>query len=340
LRKEFSAKSFRVVDAFQGAAAVSFQQWRLRPSISRAWMWSYRGSDTLSRRLNAAIESSGDRGPFLQVGTLVRISSRLGPHFMRTDMTIPQARRANHFAVSALSASALREAEDVQRDVLAEAEHVFAASNWTASSLIEDFGVSASRVSVVYTGGNLPILTHIKEDRCDKEILFVGLDWERKGGPLLLEAFRIVKEQHPDSTLRVVGCSPQVNQPGVRIEGRLEKSDRAQYDRLLRCYLRAACFCLPTLFDPFPNVIVEASSVGLPSVAFDNGSRREAILHGETGLLVQETDPRALAAALCEILEDPSRSQRMGAAAKAFAELNFSWERAIESIGTIIRLKV
>jgi glycosyltransferase involved in cell wall biosynthesis len=299
-------------------------------------MWSARGSDILSNRLDKVIQNCGDAGAFLQVGTLVRISSSHGPHLMRTDMTIPQACRAQHFAVSGLSKQAIAKAVRQQSEILHGATHVLAASRWTAESLLRDFDISPHRLSVVYTGGGLRIPHSANESRIRREILFVGFDWERKGGPLLYDAFLRVRKRFTDATLRIVGCRPRIRHPSVFVEGRLDKGDPLQYEQLIRCYLRASCFCLPSLFDPFPNVIIEASSAGLPTVAINNGSRQEAVRHGETGLLVESSDPECLAEALCNLLKDPQRCSTMGVAARHYTRSNFSWQRALDLIGAAV----
>ena len=334
LGEEFSAKLIKPGDALRGAFGFGRKNGKLRPIIRRAWMWSRRGGDLLTRRLDAEIRRSGYRGAFLQVGTLVRVAPELGPHCMLTDMTIAQARRAKFFSIADLSDRQLDEAERIQHEILAEAKHVFTHSQWTADSIIRDCGVDSSCVTPVYAGANLVIPEGVTEQRSDNRILFVGIDWERKGGPLLLDAFRILRKRLPEAELHIVGCSPAVKDAGVNVVGYLDRRDPAQYERLIRLYLGTACFCLPTLFDPFPNAIIEAASVGAPAVAIDNGSRREAIEDGKTGLLVATADPEPLADALHAMLSDPERCHSMGQAALQRSRELFTWEQVVRRIGT------
>jgi len=122
-----------------------------------------------------------------------------------------------------------------------------------------------------------------------KNILFVGIDWKRKGGPVLLEAFRRVRHAHPEATLTIVGRSPEVTQPGVEVVGRLPLIEVARY------YRSASIFCLPTLNEPFGLVLLEAFSYGLPIVATRIGAIPEIVEDGESGYLVgpQNTDELA-----------------------------------------------
>lgn len=339
LRKEFSAKSMRATDVFRGAMALGWANGKLKPSVRRSWLWSNSGIDTLSDRLDHTIRAAGDRGPFLQVGTLVRIDPALGPHLMRTDMTIAQARRAGRqFAVSQLGDRHMDAAERVQAEVVNSAAQVMAASRWVADSLRKDCGVPADRITVLYPSPGLTLTPGVTGpvNKSGREILFVGIDWERKGGPLLYDAFTRVHRELPDATLRIVGCRPNLQHPAVRIEGLLDKRDPAQAERLTRCYLEAACFCLPSLFEPFGIALTEAASVGLPAVSIDEGARNEAIVHGVTGALAAEPTADALAAALIHVLADPQRTQRYGRAAREYAGEHFSWDVAVATIGRVL----
>ena len=336
VRREFSSKDLRTADVLRGAFAPRALVPVPRFSVSRRWMWGRSGNATLSDRLNRAIAASGDRGSFLEVGTLVRIDPSLGPHYQLTDMTIAQARRSGHFAVGKLPGSFIADAEKLQQEILTSARHVFTLSEWTAASVRDDCGVPGERVTVVYAGSNLHVPLHVSAFRREHEILFVGMDWARKGGPLLLEAFRSVRRVFPAATLRVVGCDPGLREPGVRIEGLLDRRDPAQFDLLCQAYLEASCFCLPSTFDPFPNAIIEAMSLGLPAVAFDTGSRREAVVDGETGFLARDGDVGDLARAITQLFEDPERRRVMGEQARKRVERDFTWGRVVERIGTVI----
>jgi glycosyltransferase involved in cell wall biosynthesis len=308
-----------------------------KPIISRAWMWSERGQRVLSDRFGAMLKQSGDRGAFLQIGTLVEVAPEFGPHFMLTDMTIPQALQQGMFEVGEMTPAQQKAAVAVQRRVLRSASHIFVLSDWCKASMVRDFGLEPDKVSTVYAGSNLVLPERVIEPKLDHEVLFVGIDWERKGGPLLLDAFKMVRAELPSATLRIVGCRMKTEQPGVRCEGFLDKKDPAQYELLQRCYLRASVFCLPSRFDPFPNVLIEAASAGLASVAIDNGSRREAVIDGVTGILAPQATSRCLADALLKILRNPRRLREMGDAARAHAERNFTWDRVVEKIRAAVQ---
>jgi glycosyltransferase involved in cell wall biosynthesis len=155
-------------------------------------------------------------------------------------------------------------------------------------------------------------------------VLFVGIDWERKGGPLLLDAFRRVRAARPSARLVIVGCTPEVTDEGVEVVGYLDKDDAADRTRLLDLYAGATCFALLSDLDPFPNVILEAAYLGVPAVSTNEGSRPELIVDGETGLLV-DRDVDEIAAAIVDLLADAGRADAMGRAAQRRVEERFTW---------------
>ena len=84
--------------------------------------------------------------------------------------------------------------------------------------------------------------------------------------------------------------------------------------------------------DPFPNAALEAAAAGVPVVAAAHGGLPEMIRDGETGLLVDPGDPRALAAGLRSLVDDPARAAALGAAAAADVTARFSAERMLAAV--------
>jgi glycosyltransferase involved in cell wall biosynthesis len=108
-------------------------------------------------------------------------------------------------------------------------------------------------------------------------------------------------------------------------------------DELPGLYALADLFVCPSVWDdPFPLVNVEAMAAGTPVVASRVGGIPEAVVDGETGLLVPPADPAALAGALTSLVDDAERRQRMGAAARARAAA-FTWEKAADRLDDLYR---
>ncbi len=249
-------------------------------------------------------------------------ASRPGvPHFIYTDHThlqnlrYPEVEAATPFSIAWTR---------LERIIYERASLIFTMSANITRSLVEDYGCSPDKVACVYAGGNVsagrPEDLNNEERFKTRHILFVGLDWERKGGPVLLEAFRSVRLSMPDARLSIVGCAPRIQEPGVRVFGRVPLSDVPDF------YRSASVFCFPTLNEPFGLVLLEAFSYGLPVVATRLGAIPEIVTDGRSGFLVTPRNVGELADRLLKLLADPTLSASFGAAGRAHVLQRYSWE--------------
>lgn len=212
-----------------------------------------------------------------------------------------------------------------ERELYRQAAHIFPASTPVRDSLVSYYGVDPERVTVVLAGSNYFPLPELGPRRRDPVILFIGKQWERKGGPVLVEAFRAVRERVPDARLIVVGTDEAPAEPGIEVLGKI--LDRRRLAALLA---DAAVFTVPSRFCPFTNSLMEAMSYGLPTVSTTTVGVPELVLHGETGLLVEPNDAPALAKALTRMLTEPELADRMGAAGRRRVETELTWDRVVD----------
>jgi glycosyltransferase involved in cell wall biosynthesis len=332
LRREFSIKQLRPIDALTGALGLSFGPKGPRVSVRRSWIWTERASRALEKRLSRQLEKYGESGTFLQIGTIVEVDRQFGPYSTLCDMTIPQAYRAGQFAVARLSRRQYENAMAVQRRVFHNAAHAFTFTEWARRSIIEEYGVDPSRVTAVYTGPSVSIPLDLSIPKRPHQILFVGIDWERKGGPQLVEGFRELRRRLPSAELVVVGCSPKIDCDGVRVEGYLNPGDPVAQRRLGQLYQESSCLALMSSFEPLGIVIVEAFAKGLPVIVYDTGPQGEIVKDGDNGVVVLDREPKTIADGLYRLLNDASHSQAMGARAKKLVRTQLNWDCIVTKV--------
>ena len=332
LLETISTKQIRPRDFLDGCANFTPLRDLKRPKLNVHWVWNPLTIYRLSQRLQRHLMRFDEAIPVLQVGTHVYPLNTNRKFYCVTDMTVKQAVDEGQFQMDQLQPEERREAINVQKKMFDSYEKIFVLCEWTWKSVVNDYNQSPEKVIVVGAGPNMPQFEPSGKKYHRKQILFVGYDWIRKGGPLLLDAFRLVRKEIPNVTLNIVGCKPKISEKGVNIIGPLDKSTRLGRTMLKRLYQEGTCFCILPEFDPFPNVLIEAQVTGTPVVSIACGSRPEVVKDGVTGILLKRRDSREVAAALLKILSDANLAREMGLAGQKFVLEKFSWKNVTEKI--------
>jgi glycosyltransferase involved in cell wall biosynthesis len=190
---------------------------------------------------------------------------------------------------------------------------------------VDDYGADPANVVAVGFGANIEEPAAPAPVTDAPRLLFVGQAFERKGGPLLLDAFARVHEKRPDAELWVIGpVEPYREQAGVRWLGRLSRADPQGEATMRDAYSRATAFVMPSLYDPFAFAYLEAMANRLPCIALDRGSVPEVIEEGVNGYRSPQ-DPGELADRMLALLEDPARAREMGEAGFRRYRERFTW---------------
>lgn len=210
---------------------------------------------------------------------------------------------------------------NLEQEIYQHATLCFVRSSNVARSIVKDYACPVNKVVLAYAGSNVKVGdTRTKNmDYADQRILFVGLDWERKGGPDLIEAFKIVLQEHPNAHLTIVGAKPEVQIPNCTVIGPLSA------DKLKQYYEAASVFCLPTHQEPFGIVFIEAMTARLPIVATRVGAIPDFVQDGHNGWLREPGDVQGLANALSTLLGDPEMSRLFGERSHQLTKERYSW---------------
>lgn len=258
------------------------------------------------------------------------------PCYCYFDATAAQVYAARAWEFAVFSERRARRIIAYQRRVFAQCACVFPRTQWAAESVMRDYDIPPDRIVVAGAGPNHYAEPHPHAPYDRRTVLFVGSEFERKGGPLIVDAFRRVRSTMPDARLVIIGCTPDVREPGVEVVGRISKDQPGGLDTLLRYYSEASVFCMMSHFEPFGIVVIEAQNSFVPCVLPDRFAFPEMIRNGQTGRLVSEYEPALLANTLIELLSDPARLEIMGRAAHDYVRSNFTWDLAAARIAARI----
>lgn len=214
-----------------------------------------------------------------------------------------------------MSARTRRNGHEAERRVLERADVIVMACEWAARSAIEDYGTDPSKVHVVPFGANLPVAVDAAggmqlaearpTDTC--ELLFLGVDWERKGGPIAMEIAEQLHAAGRNVRLTVVGVDPPKDGPAppwLRTLGFIAKNTDEGLARLQQLLSESHFLLVPTQAECFGIVFAEAAAHALPSLAPDTGGVANALLDGRSGHLFDLAAPASDWTARIESLLD------------------------------------
>src|SRR5579859_179955 len=220
--------------------------------------------------------------------------------FLETDLPIVLVEDATYGLLidyypeySHLLKRSIYELNTVEHLALEKASVLLSASEWAARSAIEDYQTDPRKVQVIPFGANLEYspsqeiaLAKKPSDRC--RLLFVGVDWVRKGGAIAFETLLHLEAMGIRAELIVCGCIPPqtVSHAHMTIVPFLDKNNEKQRHELEKLYMTADFLLLPTRQDAYGIVFCEANAFGVPAITTYTGGVSGVIKEGENGFLL------------------------------------------------------
>jgi D-inositol-3-phosphate glycosyltransferase len=250
---------------------------------------------------------------------------------------------------------------DVEGEIVRFADALVAATPVEEEQLVRLYGADSTRIHVISPGVDVerfhPIPAVYAKERigiCPERriILFVGRIEPLKGIDSLLQAIALVVDKWP--ALRGWLCVPIIGGDPDRIRQedemmRLQElreelgiDDIVTFlgaqdqDRLQYYYSAAEMVVMPSDYESFGMVALEAMACGAPVIASDVGGLAFLVRHGRTGYRVPARDPRALASRITRLLTDEGLRRRIGQRAVCWAE-SYAWPRIVDQIEVLYR---
>ncbi|MBK9758766.1 MAG: glycosyltransferase family 4 protein [Flavobacteriales bacterium] len=221
----------------------------------------------------------------------------------------------------------------LERKALENAALAIYSSDWAAKAAVMTSPANADKVHVIPLGANLVEVpaapAHREFPQKKLKMLFLGVYWTEKGGPIAYQALQEVKRRGILAELVVCGCVPpeECNDPDLVREGFLNKNIPADLVKFTEHLRTADLLILPTRFEAFGIVFCEAAAYGLPVLATRTGGVPTAVEEGRTGYLFDPNDDGvAYAERILELHAHPEQWQAMRIAARQRYEQLLNWD--------------
>jgi glycogen(starch) synthase len=235
-----------------------------------------------------------------------------------------------------LPAAHNRTIDDVERWLAHEAVRVIVCSDFMRAEVGRLFDVPAERTDVVYNGVDVlrwyarPRAVAAARQRFAAPdaplVTFAGRLVYEKGVQHLLGAVPRLAERHPGLRVVVAGDGPYRGElealacPAVTFTGFLGGHD-------LTALMGASdCYVVPSIYEPFGMVALEAAAAGTPVAVADTGGLAEIVQHGVTGVTFAPRDPEALAASVGSVLADREYARTLARRARRRVREDFTWQ--------------
>ncbi|HVC85848.1 MAG TPA: glycosyltransferase family 1 protein [Gaiellaceae bacterium] len=194
------------------------------------------------------------------------------------------------------------------------ADRVIVLSEFVRDRAVATLGLDRARIRVVPSGLDHALLTPGVEER-EPFLLYPARRWPHKNHERLFEAFALVRRERPELRLVLTGGGDDGAVPdGVESRGRLP------WPELVRLMQHASALVFPSLYEGFGLPPLEAMACGLPVCSSNAGALPETV--GGAARLFDPHDPRAIAAAVLDVLDSPEEWRRRGLVRAA----EFSWD--------------
>jgi glycosyltransferase involved in cell wall biosynthesis len=228
----------------------------------------------------------------------------------------------------------IRQGIELDKKAFQHSAHCMLASEWNKNSAIQDYGINAEKISVVPCGANMdrvPAAEELRSNQTGKcNLLFLGVEWERKGGEIALETFRLLKQKGVDPHLYIIGCVPPhdlTQEKKITVIPFLDKNKKEDFQQLHAIFLETDILLLPTRAECAGVVFSEASAYGIPSITTDTGGVGTYIKNGVNGFaLPPQASAVAYAEKISQLFADKQSFQNLKLSSRKYYEKNLNWD--------------
>ena len=328
----------KIPDSFRAVNAIL--SFRLNRTL---WKEAFRKNNLAfrmrSKRVGKLLESM-DNSPdvILQIGALFdsRWTPSIPPSVIYTDYTTKIGYDRKSAGRSPFTARTLKKWMILEKQAYDRASFICTRSEKVKISMIQDYGIPLNKIEVVGGGVNFKELPDISQKKKSQNstVLFIGQNFYRKGGDLVVKAFAKVKAEIPNAKLLLLSKGPipeALPLDGVQVFP--YAWDREMVSNL---YRQADVFILPSRLETWGDVILEAMSYGLPCIGVLGEPMDEIIEHEKTGLLVKPDNVEGLTKAMTQLLGDEEKHILYGRNARQRVEQQFTWKHTVDLIAPIL----
>jgi glycosyltransferase involved in cell wall biosynthesis len=207
-----------------------------------------------------------------------------------------------------------------QRKLYSNAAQIFTLSKWCKEGLSREYNIASKKITTIGWGPAKKIASHKSSKKESKTILAVGNEYFAKGIDVLLKSAEFLK----DFSITIVGKDRAYKKP--KSLKNVQIMDHVSDNTIINLFLKSELFFIFSEFDPSPHVLWEAQACGCVIIGYDAYGISEAVVDGETGILMKTRDPILVAEEIRKLCQDKVKLVKMQQLAIENFTKNGTWD--------------
>ena len=239
-----------------------------------------------------------------------------------------------------------KESNFIEKKALDVSKFIIYPSVWAKESAINDYLIDKDKIKVIPWGANFDYI----ENTCNEKkitksgkikILFVGVDWYRKGGDIVYKTCENIREKYNlDIELLICGCTPigvDSNVNWIKCFGRLNKNLKEDLDMLIDLYSNAHLLFVPSRNECYGMVFCEASAYSLPIISHNTGGIGSVVSHNVNGYLLDVDSPlQEYEAKIMYLVNNPDIYRLFSINSRNIYEKKLNWRAWVKNLFSYI----
>lgn len=233
---------------------------------------------------------------------------------------------------SSLSDRSRKESNLIESLAISKSKTAVYPSKWAADYVIKCYEIAKENVHVVKFGANLNS-TPVPDDLKGKsfqgpiKILFLGVDWKRKGGDIVFESFLELLQKGYEVELTVCGCIPPVEDPKMKVIPFLNKNLKEDNDTFIELLKTSHLLFVPTRAECLGIVFCEASAFAMPVITTDTGGVTSVVENGVNGYaLPLQAQSEEYVKKIMELLDDRTLLEQLSVSSREKFDRELNWD--------------
>ena len=237
--------------------------------------------------------------------------------------------------------SIINHCDELERLAIARATKICYPTPWAKKSAVDYYGKNASDVDVIEFGSNVPEKNPYKQKKDAKccNLLFVGTNWNMKGGDKVLDVYHKLKERNLNCKLTIIGSTPDfaIDGPEIIVYPTLDKSLKEDSEHYISILEEADILLAPTLFDCYGIVYCEAAAYGIVVLTNNVCGVSYVVKNGKTGYLFDVNTPSYVWAERIQEIIISRKIDKLSRNARKEYEQRLNWKVWGERIETLLK---